>query len=134
MLAARLFDVSRMCLASDSISDDIGLSLSPCALHFKSVTAQPANERGRRTREVQREKGEGGLSFNTVSSPNYLVYHQAGTLGSKLLSAVFLLFTRKVAKPRFCVWLCVSVCMFMCECMCVCQDKMQDRSRRRSSV
>lgn len=30
--------VSGMCLTSDKLSDDNGLSLSPCVLHFKSMS------------------------------------------------------------------------------------------------
>lgn len=62
-LAARLFDVSRMCLASDSVSDDIGLfSVTLCFAFQMCATVQPgpANKRGRETREVQRERERAG--------------------------------------------------------------------------
>ena len=66
-LAARLFDVSRMCLTSDSVSDDIGLfSVTLCFAFQMCATVQPgpANEGGgrggRETREVQRERERAG--------------------------------------------------------------------------
>lgn len=60
-LTARLFDVSRMCLASDIVSDDTGLSLSPCALHFKSVSrwSQGLLTRGGERQGKCREKERG---------------------------------------------------------------------------
>lgn len=64
-LAAQLFDVFRMCLASDSVSGDIGLSLSPCALQYKCESQccqRPLTREGRETKEVHGERERGVIS------------------------------------------------------------------------
>lgn len=55
--------VSVMCLTSDKLSDDNGLSLSPCVLHFKSVslyshsTAKDCSVEGREGNGRQSRRG-----------------------------------------------------------------------------